>query len=58
MKEGMCFLIFKIRFSQNFNLCRYAPELLLGQRLYSTAVDMWSMGCIMVGRCTLNAVDP
>ena len=24
-----------------------APELLLGQRLYSTAVDAWSIGCIM-----------
>ncbi|XP_038884698.1 cyclin-dependent kinase G-2 isoform X2 [Benincasa hispida] len=24
-----------------------APELLLGERQYSTAVDMWSLGCIM-----------
>jgi len=24
-----------------------APELLLGQQLYSTAVDVWSCGCIM-----------
>ncbi|CAN6449062.1 unnamed protein product [Victoria cruziana] len=24
-----------------------APELLLGSKLYSTAVDMWSLGCIM-----------
>jgi cell division cycle 2-like protein len=24
-----------------------APELLLGQRLYSTGVDVWSLGCIM-----------
>ena len=24
-----------------------APELLLGQRRYSTAVDVWSIGCIM-----------
>lgn len=23
-----------------------APEILLGQKVYSTAVDMWSMGCI------------
>lgn len=23
------------------------PELLLGQRKYSTAVDVWSIGCIM-----------
>jgi cell division cycle 2-like protein len=26
--------------------CR-APELLLGATEYSTAIDMWSMGCIM-----------
>ncbi|KAK9063498.1 hypothetical protein SSX86_017368 [Deinandra increscens subsp. villosa] len=24
-----------------------APELLLGTKLYSTAIDMWSLGCIM-----------
>ncbi|CAI7849086.1 unnamed protein product, partial [Closterium sp. NIES-53] len=24
-----------------------APELLLGQKQYSTAIDVWSMGCIM-----------
>ena len=24
-----------------------APELLLGTRQYSTAIDMWSLGCIM-----------
>ncbi|KAF3785345.1 Cyclin-dependent kinase G-2 [Nymphaea thermarum] len=24
-----------------------APELLLGSKLYSTAIDMWSLGCIM-----------
>jgi cell division cycle 2-like protein len=27
-------------------LCR-APELLLGTKQYSTAIDMWSAGCIM-----------
>jgi serine/threonine protein kinase len=27
-------------------LCR-APELLLGTKQYSTAIDMWSVGCIM-----------
>ena len=26
--------------------CR-APELLLGAKEYSTAIDMWSLGCIM-----------
>lgn len=26
--------------------CR-APELLLGSKQYSTAIDMWSLGCIM-----------
>jgi serine/threonine protein kinase len=24
-----------------------APELLLGSKLYSVAIDMWSLGCIM-----------
>ncbi|KJH47431.1 hypothetical protein DICVIV_06462 [Dictyocaulus viviparus] len=24
-----------------------APELLLGQKLYSTPIDLWSVGCIM-----------
>lgn len=24
-----------------------APELLLGAKEYSTAIDMWSLGCIM-----------
>jgi len=24
-----------------------APELLLGTKEYSTAIDMWSLGCIM-----------
>lgn len=24
-----------------------APELLLGTKQYSTAIDMWSLGCIM-----------
>lgn len=30
-------------------ICSYsrAPELLLGTKEYSTAIDMWSLGCIM-----------
>jgi serine/threonine protein kinase len=24
-----------------------APEVLLGSKVYSTAIDMWSVGCIM-----------
>jgi len=31
--------------------CR-APELLLGAKQYSTAVDMWSVGCIMAEMLT------
>lgn len=33
-----------------------APEILLGTKEYSTAVDMWSVGCIMgelVAKCPL-----
>ncbi|PPR87617.1 hypothetical protein GOBAR_AA33072 [Gossypium barbadense] len=36
------------RRNDGFNLGpRRAPELLLGAKTYSTAVDMWSVGCIM-----------
>uniref|UniRef100_K3YMD2 [RNA-polymerase]-subunit kinase n=1 Tax=Setaria italica TaxID=4555 RepID=K3YMD2_SETIT len=28
-------------------ICDFAPELLLGTKEYSTAIDMWSVGCIM-----------
>ena len=30
-----------------FDFAFRAPELLLGAKKYSTAVDMWSVGCIM-----------
>ncbi len=33
--------------------CRYrAPEVLLGSKLYTTAVDMWSVGCIFAEMVT------
>jgi serine/threonine protein kinase len=35
-----------IGFSLLVVICR-APELLLGAKEYSTAIDMWSVGCIM-----------
>ncbi|OBZ85273.1 Cyclin-dependent kinase 3 [Choanephora cucurbitarum] len=35
-----------------------APEILLGSRHYSTAVDMWSVGCIMAEMITLKAIFP
>ncbi|KAI8091453.1 kinase-like domain-containing protein [Gilbertella persicaria] len=35
-----------------------APEILLGSRHYSTAVDMWSVGCIMAEMITLRALFP
>lgn len=31
----------------NMILWYRAPELLLGMKQYSTAIDMWSLGCIM-----------
>ncbi|KAM3250474.1 cyclin-dependent kinase G-2 isoform X1 [Capsicum chacoense] len=44
-----------------------APELLLGAEQYSTTIDMWSMGCIMVeklskeplfnGKIEVNQID-
>ena len=34
-------------FKDTLNSHRYrAPELLLGTKLYSTPIDMWSIGCI------------
>lgn len=35
-----------------------APELLLGARKYSTAVDMWSLGCIMAELIAKEALFP
>ena len=34
------------------------PELLLGTKTYSTAVDMWSVGCIMSEVFTQKALFP
>ncbi|WCJ38694.1 Protein kinase superfamily protein [Euphorbia peplus] len=33
-----------------------APELLLGAKLYSTAIDMWSLGCIMAEMLSKEAL--
>jgi serine/threonine protein kinase len=38
----------------SFN-CR-APELLLGAKEYCTAIDMWSLGCIMAELLTKKAL--
>jgi len=35
-----------------------APEILLGCKLYSTAVDVWSIGCIFVEMITRKALFP
>ena len=35
-----------IVFAQVVTLWYRAPEVLLGSRHYSTAIDMWSVGCI------------
>ncbi|KAJ7299999.1 hypothetical protein O6H91_13G014000 [Diphasiastrum complanatum] len=35
-----------------------APELLLGSRLYTVAVDMWSVGCILVEMLTGEPLFP
>ncbi|GJQ69397.1 Cdk2 [Trypoxylus dichotomus] len=35
-----------------------APELLLGAKMYSTAVDIWSLGCIMAEMITKKALFP
>lgn len=33
-------------FASNFEFVRQAPELLLGKRNYTAAIDEWSIGCI------------
>lgn len=35
-----------------------APEILLGSRFYSTAVDIWSVGCIFAEMVTCKALFP
>jgi serine/threonine protein kinase len=35
-----------------------APEILLGSYHYSTAVDMWSVGCIMAEMMTFSPIFP
>ncbi|EXL65731.1 cyclin-dependent kinase 1 [Fusarium oxysporum f. sp. conglutinans race 2 54008] len=35
-----------------------APELLLGEKQYSTGVDMWSVGCIFAEMCTRKPLFP
>jgi serine/threonine protein kinase len=35
-----------------------APEILLGSPHYSTAVDMWSVGCILAEMITLKPIFP
>lgn len=39
-------LTMKIGFLQVVTLWYRAPEILLGCKYYSTAVDIWSIGCI------------
>jgi serine/threonine protein kinase len=36
-----------------------APEILLGGNVYSSSVDMWSVGCILAGKdgMKLNRID-
>lgn len=35
-----------------------APEILLGQKHYSTSVDMWSVGCIFAEMATMTPLFP
>ena len=42
-------------------MCMYidrSPELLLGSRLYSTPIDMWSVGCIFAEMLTGEPLFP
>ena len=44
-------------FSKMFYVDR-SPELLLGSRLYSTPIDMWSVGCIFAEMLTGEPLFP
>ncbi|KAJ9451209.1 Cyclin-dependent kinase A-1 [Diplonema papillatum] len=35
-----------------------APEILMGEKVYSTVVDTWSCGCIMAEMCNRSALFP
>jgi serine/threonine protein kinase len=35
-----------------------APEILLGSQFYSTSVDVWSLGCILVEMVTRKPLFP
>eukprot|EP00933_Yihiella_yeosuensis_P083425 TRINITY_DN9763_c0_g2_i1.p1 TRINITY_DN9763_c0_g2~~TRINITY_DN9763_c0_g2_i1.p1 ORF type:complete len:307 (-),score=31.65 TRINITY_DN9763_c0_g2_i1:299-1219(-) len=35
-----------------------APEMILGQRIYATPIDIWSLGCIMSQMATSEALFP
>lgn len=52
--------IYFILFSQSFQVVTLwyrPPDVLMGAKLYSTSIDMWSAGCIFAGkRSKLNRV--
>jgi serine/threonine protein kinase len=46
MKSVKFYYLIKFYFILIVTLWYRAPEILLGQKEYSTPVDMWSVGCI------------
>ena len=50
--QKFCWVVYFLIFSFR------APEILLGCKLYSTGVDIWSLGCIFVEMITKTALFP
>jgi len=46
--------VFCIPLAQVVTLWYRAPEILLGSKLYSTPVDIWSIGCIFAEMVTIT----
>lgn len=50
--------LFAALFAQVVTLWYRAPEVLLGSRHYSTAIDMWSVGCIFAEMAMRSPLFP
>lgn len=54
----MAVCVWMLMWGQVVTLWYRAPEILLGSRHYSTAIDMWSVGCIIAEMATRQPLFP